>query len=165
MRPPVGSTRPATMRRIVVLPQPDGPSSETNSPSAIVQRDVLHDHDARHRTCPDRSSVKALMRASPVPSARRFCPPPMRSARDFALPAPRPVGQCSWRLISGSRNQELLEGLAVGNDLRDLVGQLHLGVDRADDRRASEKHVWPSADSTWSMNLSASSRLRPCPWG
>jgi len=33
MRPPVGSIRPATMRSTVVLPQPEGPSSEMNSPS------------------------------------------------------------------------------------------------------------------------------------
>src|ERR1700755_2780364 len=33
MRPPVFCSRPATMRKVVVLPQPDGPSSVTNSPS------------------------------------------------------------------------------------------------------------------------------------
>ncbi|MCY1525339.1 hypothetical protein D9M68_603150 [compost metagenome] len=33
MRPLVGAIRPATMRSTVVLPQPDGPSSDTNSPS------------------------------------------------------------------------------------------------------------------------------------
>ena len=32
--PAVGSMNPATMRSVVVLPQPDGPSSTTNSPSA-----------------------------------------------------------------------------------------------------------------------------------
>src|SRR5215471_7260508 len=30
--PPLGSTKPAIICRVVVLPQPDGPSSETNSP-------------------------------------------------------------------------------------------------------------------------------------
>ncbi len=33
MRPDVGSSKPPIMRRVVVLPQPDGPSSEKNSPS------------------------------------------------------------------------------------------------------------------------------------
>src|SRR5262252_1628917 len=33
MVPAVGSMKPAIMRKVVVLPQPDGPSSETNSPS------------------------------------------------------------------------------------------------------------------------------------
>src|SRR5260221_14376460 len=33
--PEVGSSKPAIMRRLVVLPQPDGPSIEKNSPSRI----------------------------------------------------------------------------------------------------------------------------------
>ncbi len=33
--PEVGSLKPAIIRRVVVLPQPDGPSSEKNSPLAI----------------------------------------------------------------------------------------------------------------------------------
>ena len=33
MRPPVGSSKPPIMRSVVVLPQPDGPSSEKNSPA------------------------------------------------------------------------------------------------------------------------------------
>src|SRR5437899_6179316 len=32
MAPPLGSTKPAIICKVVVLPQPDGPSSETNSP-------------------------------------------------------------------------------------------------------------------------------------
>src|SRR5262245_19348414 len=35
MRPASGSSKPATMRRVVVLPHPLGPSSEKNSPSSI----------------------------------------------------------------------------------------------------------------------------------
>ena len=34
--PLVGSSRPATIRRVVVLPQPDGPSNAKNEPSGIV---------------------------------------------------------------------------------------------------------------------------------
>ena len=33
MLPAVGSSKPATMRSTVVLPQPDGPRKETNSPA------------------------------------------------------------------------------------------------------------------------------------
>src|SRR4051812_22435052 len=33
--PPVGCSRPAIMRRVVVLPQPEGPSSTTISPAAM----------------------------------------------------------------------------------------------------------------------------------
>ena len=34
--PSVGSTKPATSRNVVVLPQPDGPSRQTSVPCAIV---------------------------------------------------------------------------------------------------------------------------------
>ncbi len=33
MDPPLGGTKPAIMRSVVVLPQPEGPSSTRNSPS------------------------------------------------------------------------------------------------------------------------------------
>ena len=33
--PEVGSSKPAIIRSVVVLPQPDGPSSEKNSPVAM----------------------------------------------------------------------------------------------------------------------------------
>src|SRR3954464_7024086 len=36
MLPPLGSSSPAIMRKVVVLPQPEGPSSVSNSPSAAV---------------------------------------------------------------------------------------------------------------------------------
>ena len=35
IRPAVGSTRPASIRSVVVLPQPDGPSRVSSSPSAM----------------------------------------------------------------------------------------------------------------------------------
>ena len=40
--PEVGSSSPAIIRSVVVLPQPDGPSSMKNSPSSMVKRRVLH---------------------------------------------------------------------------------------------------------------------------
>ena len=45
-RPSVGRMNPAMIRSSVVLPQPEGPSSVTSSPSAIVERDVLERRDA-----------------------------------------------------------------------------------------------------------------------
>ncbi|MNL67887.1 hypothetical protein D3C87_1925310 [compost metagenome] len=36
IEPPVGVSKPAIMRSTVVLPQPDGPRKETNSPLLIV---------------------------------------------------------------------------------------------------------------------------------
>ena len=35
--PEVGASRPAIVRRSVVLPQPDGPSNAKNSPSSIAR--------------------------------------------------------------------------------------------------------------------------------
>src|SRR5262252_8870548 len=35
--PEVGSSKPAIMRRVVVLPHPDGPTNTTNSPSSITK--------------------------------------------------------------------------------------------------------------------------------
>src|ERR1700759_2922553 len=35
--PPVGCSRPATQRKVVVLPQPDGPSSTTISPAGAAK--------------------------------------------------------------------------------------------------------------------------------
>src|SRR4026207_2095269 len=37
MVPSLGARKPAIMRRVVVLPQPDGPSSETNSPGGGIR--------------------------------------------------------------------------------------------------------------------------------
>ena len=37
MAPPVTASSPEIMRRVVVLPQPEGPSSATNSPLVIVR--------------------------------------------------------------------------------------------------------------------------------
>jgi hypothetical protein len=40
--PELIGSRPASMRRTVDLPQPDGPNSTMNSRSATVKLDVLH---------------------------------------------------------------------------------------------------------------------------
>ena len=44
--PEVGSSSPAIMRSVVVLPQPEGPSSMKNSPSSTVKVDALHRGEA-----------------------------------------------------------------------------------------------------------------------
>ena len=41
IRPAVGFSRPAMSRRVVVLPQPEGPRSAKNSPSRIARLDLL----------------------------------------------------------------------------------------------------------------------------
>ena len=52
--PASGGMKPAIMRSVVVLPQPEGPSSETNSPCCSSRREVA----APRRRC--RSSCRAL---------------------------------------------------------------------------------------------------------
>src|SRR5215212_7186844 len=54
IRPAVGSSRPATMRSVVVLPQPDGPSSAKNDPFGTV----------RDRSRTAAKSPKRLVRSS-----------------------------------------------------------------------------------------------------
>ena len=39
--PPVAFSKPAIIRSIVVLPQPDGPKIETNSPSRITASNLF----------------------------------------------------------------------------------------------------------------------------
>ena len=39
--PEVGCSKPAIMRSVVVLPQPDGPSIEKNSPAGISEIDPV----------------------------------------------------------------------------------------------------------------------------
>ena len=40
IRPPEGSSNPATMRSVVLLPQPEGPTSTTNSPLPISRENA-----------------------------------------------------------------------------------------------------------------------------
>ena len=39
MRPALGSSKPAIMRRVVVFPQPEGPNKVTSSPAATTKSD------------------------------------------------------------------------------------------------------------------------------
>ncbi len=41
MRPQLGSSSPAIMRNVVVLPQPEGPSMTKNEPSSTVKFEFL----------------------------------------------------------------------------------------------------------------------------
>src|SRR4249919_2684938 len=59
--PAVGSSKPATMRRVVVLPQPEGPRKETNSPRST----------ARSNRCTTTCCLKLLWTSSISSSAIR----------------------------------------------------------------------------------------------
>ena len=63
-------SKPATMRRTVVLPQPDGPSSATNSPGAISS-----DSPSSARVVPnDRFRSCSTTLVPPVPLSCRVPP-------------------------------------------------------------------------------------------
>ena len=64
MLPEVGSSSPAIMRSVVVLPQPDGPSMTKNSPSATV----------KFESCTATKSPNALCRFSTRISAIALTP-------------------------------------------------------------------------------------------
>ena len=72
--PWVGSSNPAIIRIVVVLPHPEGPSSEKNSPSAMatsMSRTAMTDSpwDRNSLTTP-RSSIAGVVVLSAGPSAR-----------------------------------------------------------------------------------------------
>src|ERR1700758_5622484 len=69
MRPAVGSSNPAISRSVVVLPHPDGPSSEKNSPPE-TERSMLSTAAWEVTPCPNRlvsptSSMPAAMMSTP----------------------------------------------------------------------------------------------------
>src|SRR4029453_2029119 len=59
--PADGSSRPAIIRRVVVLPQPDGPSSAKNDPAATVRsRSCTAVIDPNHLLTPRRTRSPAI---------------------------------------------------------------------------------------------------------
>src|SRR6478672_587002 len=110
--PAVTSSRPAIMRRSVDLPQPDGPTRTTNSPSSIAS-----DTSFTART-PPAYSFDTCSRAIPAtarwysPHRRKTRPEPDRSG-EMVLTSGRPphrLPQMDERPVTEARN-------AVGADL------------------------------------------------
>src|SRR5438552_2181054 len=58
--PDDGSSSPAIMRKVVVLPQPDGPSSTKKSPSAMVKEDSRTAVKSPKRFCRFSSRISAM---------------------------------------------------------------------------------------------------------
>ncbi len=67
--PEVGSLKPAIIRRVVVLPQPEGPSSEKNSPCLIDSSTLSTTVVSPNRLVSPTSSTAASA-VSEVPAAR-----------------------------------------------------------------------------------------------
>src|SRR5580658_2034798 len=101
MLPLVGSSKPAISRSVVVLPQPEGPSSEKNSPASM-----RNDTSSTARTPPKRlvsptSSISppatAVVSVRPLGEAARRAGERegrrQRHGRDAALARPREAEQ------------------------------------------------------------------------
>ena len=67
--PPVGISKPAIIRRVVVLPQPDGPRNDTNSPRSAARSKFSTTATSPKRFWTPVSSRKAMVSSSP--SGRR----------------------------------------------------------------------------------------------
>ena len=65
MRPAVGCSRPATQRSVVVLPQPEGPSSTTISPARYVEAHAVHRRPAGGELLAQIADVERGMRIAP----------------------------------------------------------------------------------------------------
>src|SRR2546430_305267 len=63
MVPAVGNSRPAIMRSVVVLPQPDGPSSTTNLPSSSTSEESRTAVKSAKRLCRFLMRISAMVLA------------------------------------------------------------------------------------------------------
>src|SRR5262249_1960466 len=91
--PASGSTKPATIRRVVVLPQPLGPSSETSSPAA-----TWSDTASTATTPPSNARVTSR-------SSRAYAGLPATSTRPGRPALTGPAGR--QRRALGARRQRL----------------------------------------------------------
>ena len=83
--PSSGCSKPAIIRSDVVLPQPDGPSSERNSPLRTWKVDAV-DRRQRAEALGDRAELDVVDRPRPV-GAHANCLPPMTHGYDEHAPA------------------------------------------------------------------------------
>src|SRR5262249_46929287 len=113
-RPPSGSTRPATMRSSVRLPQPGGARSDTNSPGAAAS-----DTASTATTTPNDLRSRRTESAGVVPltgAGALACTP--RSARDLAPPALRPFRKLLRHEI-GIGEVHVLDERTIGHERRE----------------------------------------------
>src|SRR5262245_30665145 len=126
--PSVTSSRPAIMRRMVVLPQPDGPTSTMNSPSPI-SRDT-----SRTACTPPGNSLLTWSRTILPISASSAVRGRDRSERPEAL-----MGEGGTKMLGGSRTvpepveaEERRPDHRRGGDLGEPGGRGDLADRRAD---------------------------------
>jgi hypothetical protein len=90
MRPSVGVSKPASMRSRVVLPQPDGPSRQKNSPSSMV-RETLSTATMRPNRLVTFSKVMMGLLMAPqgrsLGRSRAACPPAVEAGSPWTFRA------------------------------------------------------------------------------
>src|SRR5438067_10620441 len=74
IRPEVGCSNPAISRKVVVLPQPDGPSREKNSPLATVRSMLSTAISLNLLVSPDSSILPPATAPPPVLRTALSCP-------------------------------------------------------------------------------------------
>src|SRR5436189_5043743 len=119
--PAVCSSRPAMMRSSVVLPHPEGPRKQTNSPCATSSR-------------MSRSALKAP-KSLRIPSSRRKtgapCVTPLFPRLRFRVVALGPLGEDALARFGGLLEIHLDQAvLVVLRDVRQRIGDAGLSCDR-----------------------------------
>src|ERR1700675_4120073 len=136
--PRSGSSSPAIMRSTVLLPQPDGPRSERNSPGAASSETsstaTTRPKVFRSRRTARDGSAPALPAGAPGAPAPAASPAPgRRSPCDLAPPALRPLRELLRDEVRVGEVHALHE-VAVGHELGQIRRQLDRLVGGARDR-------------------------------
>src|ERR1700731_3436314 len=109
MRPAVLRSRPATIRSVVVLPQPEGPSNVTNSPGSTVR-------------------LKRSTATTP-PNAQLTSSITSAGIDDPAMFGPRRAPNSRWRPALEIRRARIVRHDLAGEVRRDALGQEIVAVE------------------------------------
>src|SRR4029453_9448123 len=121
--PASGSPSPATMRSTVLLPQPDGPRRERNSPGAASR-----DTSSTATTAPNALRSRETLSAGAAPLTAGDALPARRgSTRDLAPPALRPLGELPRHEV-GVGEVHALDDVAKRHELSQIGRELDLLV-------------------------------------
>src|SRR4029453_13604068 len=135
-RPASGSTSPATIRSTVLLPQPEGPRGERNSPGAASR-----ETSSTATTAPNDLRSRETLSAGAAPLTAGDAPPPGRgSTRAPPPPALRPLRELPRHEV-GVGKVHALDEVAKGHELRQIGRELNLLVGGAGELRLREAEL------------------------
>src|SRR5438874_1866440 len=134
--PASGSTSPATMRSTVLLPQPDGPRRERNSPGAASR-----ETSSTATTAPNDLRSRRTLSAGAAPlTAGDALAPRRRSTRDLAPPALRPLRKLLRHEV-GVGEVHAPDDVAEGHELPQIGRELDLLVGGTGELRLREAEL------------------------